>query len=51
MTAGDLSLIDESLQRHGDDFWNKPNNGGWIITKLLDLLAKDNLDLKVIRKK
>lgn len=60
MTKADLKLIDESIKRHGDDFWNDPNtddgegnnpNRGWIIEELLSLLSKDDLDLKVIRKK
>lgn len=62
MTNADLKLVDESIKRHGDDFWNDPNinDGGeleenpnryWIIVELLSLLAKDDLDLKVIRKK
>ena len=55
MTNADLKLIDESIKRHGDDFWEGEEevnpNRKWIIEELLSILAKDDLDLKVIRKK
>ena len=66
MTTADRKLIDESIQKYGDDFWNNPNEDGeepsypnnlnrsnriWIILDLLNILEKDNLDLKVVRKK
>ena len=60
MTTADRKLIDEAIIKHGDDFWNDPNdddgeepspNRIWIIGELLHLLAKDNLDLKITRKK
>jgi len=60
MTTADHKLIDESIERHGDDFWNDPNdddeegpnpNRDWIVLELLRILEKDDLDLKVIRKK
>ena len=46
MTTADRKLIDEAIQKYGDDFWNKE----WIILELLEILAKDDLDLKVVRK-
>ena len=61
MTTADLKLIDKAIKKYGDGFWNDPNNNdddepnnpnrGWIIVELLHLLAKDDLDLKVVRKK
>ena len=59
MTTADRKLIDKAIKKYGDDFWNDPNNNddepnnpnrGWIIVELLSILAKDNLDLKVVRK-
>jgi len=57
MTKADLNLIDKTIQNHGNDFWNDPNNDGeqdnpnrdWIILELLDILRMDDLDLKVVR--
>ena len=59
MTVADRKLVDEAIQKYGDDFWNDPNtddegpnpNRGWIILELLNILGKDDLDLKVVRKK
>lgn len=59
MTVADKKLIDDSIIKHGDDFWNdfiseaEPNstNRGWIVEELLVILAEDDLDLKVVRKK
>lgn len=61
MTKANLKLIDETIQKYGDDFWNDPNtddgeespnpNRKWIIEEILEILAKDNLDLTIIRKK
>ncbi len=55
MSPSGLKLVDEAIQKHGDDFWNDPNDGdgpnrGWIIEELLEILEKDNLDLEVERK-
>ena len=54
MTKADLKLIDEAIIKHGDDFWKDPNDddeGGWIVVELLEILKKEGLDLKIIRKK
>ena len=60
MTIADKRLIDDSIIKHGDNFWNDEDedcprvcttNRGWIVEELLELLAEDNLDLKVIRKR
>ena len=58
MTVADLNLINDTIIKHGDDWWNGEINDGehnwtnreWIIVELLSLLAKEKLDLKVIRK-
>ncbi len=62
MTIKELKQIDDSIQRHGDDWWNdededdvlnadETTNRGWVIEELLEILEKDNLDLKIIPKK
>jgi len=58
MTKADLELIDKSIETHGDDFWNEKDqhndnvtNRSWIIAEILELLEKDDFDLKVVRKK
>jgi hypothetical protein len=59
MTTQELKQIDDSIIKHGDDFWNEDNsieegipesNRGWIVEELLFILAKDNYDLKLIPK-
>ena len=60
MTIKELNQIDDSIRKHGDDFWNdedeEPSTGlintnrGWIVAELLEILAEDNLDLKIISK-
>ena len=58
MTTADRKLIDETIRKYGDNYfwnWNDPNdskdsNKGWVIDELLEILAKDDLDLKVVRK-
>lgn len=56
MTTADHKLIDKSLTEYGDDFWTDESRDeaagkDWVIDELLEILAKDNLDLKVIRKR
>ena len=60
MTTADRKLIDEAIIKYGNGWWNKPiDDGGGgsttnregIILDLLNILEKDDLDLKVIRKK
>lgn len=61
MTTQELKQIDDSIIKHGDDFWNEDNNNdfasdegqpnrGWIVAELLEILAEDNYDLKLIPK-
>jgi len=60
MTAKELKQIDDSIIKHGDDFWNdedeEPSTGlintnrGWIVAELLEILAEDNLDLQLVPK-
>ena len=60
MTTADRKLIDEAILRHGNCWWSdlkgwehRPDQlppQKWIIIELLEILAKDDLDLKVIRK-
>lgn len=60
MTIADHKLIDEAILRHGDRWWSDPKGWDhrddqfppqkWVIIELLEILAKDNLDFKIIRK-
>lgn len=53
MTQADRKLIDESIKRHSnkDSWWETSTFDESILNDLLEILEKDNLDLKVIRKK
>ncbi|KKL27473.1 hypothetical protein LCGC14_2384790 [marine sediment metagenome] len=61
MTEADRKLINETIVKHGGSWWNESYLNyegeeqcafvGWIIKDLLEILEKDNLDLKVIHKK
>jgi len=60
MTNADRKLVNKAIQDHGDDWWNDDNdengegsnpNRDWVVDELLEILAKNKLDLKVVRKK
>ncbi len=60
MIPAHRKLIDQAIQRHGDDWWNfdidedlpeedQCTNREWVVEELINLLAEDNLTLEVIR--
>lgn len=49
MTTADRKLIDEAIEHHETNSW-QASSTKCIIDDLLEFLAKDSLDLKVIRK-
>lgn len=53
MTTADRKLLDEAIKRHSneDSWWENGDLDKCIIDDLLEILAKDDLDLKVTRKK
>lgn len=49
MTVADRKLVDEAIQHNADDRWQTIIS--YLLDDLLEVLAEDDLDLKVVRKK